>query len=234
MNALVVALSTAEGDGRWAGGLVVTDVSAARTVHAAGQLLEEAEGSEQAAYLALLRGLSVIEALEPEDVELQCDAAGLVAQLTGDGPVQPHAEALYEQAMMRLLRLGLWRIRRVEATELSQAAELAEAALAEGGPVVEAQADAAATNGETANGQVGTESAMRWVVAFAEDAGPRCPMDCRAGQRFGFGPETPAGFCVHALAAVVVDGPLAWQDPEQRRMTTTCPRCDVPLDISLV
>lgn len=230
----------AEGGAGWTAGVVVTDVATARPVHESGHVLE-AGGEGEAGYLALLRALEQIEPLEATDVELRCDSQALVDQLVGGGATEGDAavEALFEQAMMRLLRIGLWRIRCVEAGQLQRPAELAEVAAGEAatsaagdgsGGVVELDAEDVKRQRERSQ----AAGVPRWTVEFAEDAGPRCPADCRAGQRFGFGPDTPPGFCVHAMAAVVEDGPLAWQDPQQRRMFTLCPHCDVPIDIERV
>ncbi|MEX2673705.1 MAG: hypothetical protein WD294_16515 [Phycisphaeraceae bacterium] len=227
----------------WAGGVVITEIETAKPVHAAGDLLPDAEAAPDALYRAMLQALSVIEELDPAEVELRCDSPTLVEQLTGGGAIEVEAglEALFEQAMLRLLRLGLWRIRCVETAELHRPRELAEQTLTatpgvepaptEPEPTPDSPAENAAGN---IRDKVGGGSGTRWggwSVVFAEDAGKRCPMDCRARQRFHFGPGTPEGFCIQALPAIAEDGPLTWDDPQQQRMTTQCPHCDVPMDI---
>lgn len=66
----------------------------------------------------------------------------------------------------------------------------------------------------------------QWTVQFTSAPPPAiCPAPCGNHQRYTFGPQMPAGLCVHAAAVILDEGPLVWDDPAQQRDRTWCPRC---------
>ena len=71
----------------------------------------------------------------------------------------------------------------------------------------------------------------QWTAEFLEAPAGECPSRCTAGTLYRFGPGTPAGMCIHAAAVVFDEGPLVWDDPQQRQDVTFCPRCRAKIRI---
>ena len=210
-------------------GVVITDPRTARAIHEAGYYLDPAPTVQAAGFAALLKAMEVAEAMTPESLDMRCGNELLVRQLTAQATVTDEREmTLFEQAITALLRLDSWRITAVDSDELRRASDLAQRALDECGGVSELHADDAAR----LHGQQHT-GVPQWTVTLLEHPGDACPARCEAGRRYAFGPDTPAGFCVHASIVALTDGPLTWTDPDQRSMTTVCPHCDTPIRITL-
>ncbi len=210
-------------------GLVVVDAAAARPVHQAGYFLGPVPLVEVAAYRALLRALELVLPMKPESVDLRCTSELLVQQMTGVYPVSGEAERLCDEVQGHLLKLDTWRIASDVPEDATGATELARRAL-------EDEQDLIALSAEDSPRRHHRDytGVPQWTVELLEDPGPDCPAKCAAGIRYPFGPDLPAGFCVHAAREALNDGPLTWIDLSQRSMTTVCPHCEVPMRIKLV
>jgi ribonuclease HI len=227
---LHIATSGGEAGDAYACGVVVVDQASARPVHEAGYLLGRLESPHVADYRSLIRAIELVLPLKPADVEIRCLSQRLVNQITGAEMVDSAAiEPLYEQTLALLLQLDLWRLTLSTREESRRAMELADHALRQSGDVVRLDTDTAATQQQAKHTGV-----PQWTVELLEEPGRDCPARCKAGIRYAFGPDTPAGFCVFATSVSLVDGPLNWPDRSQKRMTTVCPHCEVPLQIQIV
>ena len=229
---LIVYLHSAvrEQDDRAACGLVVTDALAARPIHEAGCLLGSSTDAATAALRALITALELIVPRQPHTVQFRCNDEAMVQQLTGTQPLTDDAlRPLWDQAAALLLQLDRWQMQTWNPDELRRPADLALQAMDSGANVIELTMDEAAAQQRREHTGV-----PQWTVTLLEAPGPDCPAGCAANVKHPFGPDTPAGFCVHAAKAVLEDGPLTWTDPQQKRITTVCPHCEVPLRIELV
>ncbi len=209
-------------------GIVITDRRSARTIHETGHDLGTRPAAQTALMAALDQALDAAAPLQPESIELRCASELLVRQITGQSPVDDQANDLFETVTLKLLGVDSWRLVAVEAGEVRAAESLAERALAEAGSVTDLQPDTAAQRQQERYTGI-----PQWTIEFLDEPGD-CPAGCRAGQRFAFGPDTPAGLCVHAAIVALTDGPMIWEEPEQQQMTTLCPHCDTPLRIRRV
>ncbi len=214
---------------RRACGVVVIDADAARPVHEAGYLLPDAGDDESAALGGLLVLLDRVAPLKPRRLDLRCADRRLVDQITTGAAVGREAGPLFDLAMRRLLQLDNWQISLQDDERIRRAAHLSEQAL-------NADADVVAVDLTESPRQHKRQytGVPQWTVKLLEDPGPHCPARCGAGRKYPFGPDTPPGFCVYAARVALDDGPLAWSDAQQRRMTTVCPHCEAPMRIERV
>ena len=74
----------------------------------------------------------------------------------------------------------------------------------------------------------------RWIVEFIVPPSGDCRAKCKVGEVFRFGPATPERMCIHAAAVVLDEGPLVWDDPNQREAFTFCPRCGAKMRIERI
>jgi len=208
---------------------VIINQTTARPVHEAGYYLGPTASAQAATFATLLKALEVALPLDPGRIELHCANELLVRQVTGQAAPGGDDELdLYEQSLGALLRLDSWQIRATEPAEVQRANDLAGHALHQAEDVHDLHVDDSTVRHRREHTGV-----PQWTVELLEDPGADCPARCVSGKRYAFGPDTPAGFCVHAAIVAMTDGPLTWPDPDQRRMTTSCPHCDTPLRISL-
>lgn len=224
------ASTTRPETGASACGLIVTDARSARAIHESGHYLGDCRSAQDAAFAGLLRVLETVESLSPDTVDLQCTNEWLVRQVTGASPIDsPEQIELYEQVIGHLLRLDSWRISVTEPRAIQRSADLAERAVADAAGVTDLDVDAAARAHQQRHTGI-----PQWTAQLLEDPGPDCPSRCQADRKYAFGPDLPAGFCVHAGIVALTDGPLTWPDPQQKRMTTVCPHCDVTIRLDVV
>jgi len=209
-------------------GVVITDRTSARAIHASGHDLGEQPSAQTALLAALDQALDVARPLQPQAVELRCASELLVRQITGRSPIEDDPANRFESVTMKLLGLDSWRITAVEASGVRDAEALAERALAEAGEVTELHPDQAAQRQQERHTGI-----PQWTVEFIDEP-DGCPAGCRAGQRFAVGPDTPAGLCVHAAVVALTDGPMVWDSREQQSMTTLCPHCDCTIRLQRV
>lgn len=213
-------------EGHAAAGIVAVDPHRARTIHESGRDLGTFNSAQEAAAAGLERAIDVAERIGPDSVAIRCDNELLVRQVTG--AAEANDEGLSERlnrVMFALLRLSGWHIAVAEPTETRRANELAQQTIEEG-EVGAGEAAAEPTETEAAGA-----ASPEWTAMLLSEPGPRCPAKMKAGQRYPFGPDTPAGFCIHAAEAALTDGPPHWPDADQRRMSTLCPHCDAPIQL---
>jgi hypothetical protein len=171
---------------------------------------------------SLVRALSITAEMAPETLAIQCGDELLARQVTGEARVvDEHANEQFDAVLGLLLQLSSWQIRAIEPEQMQDAMELARRALEEAGSVTDLDAAEAPRLHQQAHTGV-----PQWTLSILDQGDQPCPARCSEGQRFAFGPDTPAGLCVHAALVALTDGPLTWPDPTQRRMTTSCPHCD--------
>jgi ribonuclease HI len=216
-----------DADASGACGIIAINRTTARCVQASGSYLAGIDNPDAAAWTALDRALDLAQSLEIERVELRSANRELVEQITGSRAVEPACESMHEMAMCRLLQLDDWQIK--YDSEDTRAGELADQALACRGEL-----DQLSTDDATRQQHVQHTGVPQWTVTLLEEPGPDCPARCRANQPYPFGPDTPAGLCVHAAQTALLEGPMAWSDPDQQRLTTVCPWCEVPIRIERV
>ena len=223
---LVVEIETVSDEaGRAAYAFIVTDTDSARAVHEAAHPAEHRD-EMLVAYEALGRVLELLRDERPQVAQIHCTSRDLVDQITGTAVAEGKAAAMYEAAMMQLLKLDSWSLSARDRGENRRALQLAQEALADGGDIVSLDIDEAASRQQQRYTGV-----PQWTVELLDEPGEACPARCRAATRYPFGPDTPAGFCVYAAAVARADGPMSWSDATQQRMTTMCPHCDMPLRI---
>ncbi|MAE60014.1 MAG: hypothetical protein CMJ49_01510 [Planctomycetaceae bacterium] len=210
-------------------GIQIIDDDAARPIHESGSPLTDTEDRHAAAFDALNHALDLIVPLPAQRVALCCDNELLTQQVTGATPITiPALAERFNQTMNRLLRLHAWQINTVDSPPIARATELADAAARQGHTIEPITFDQADHRREPHTG------VPQWTVTCLEDPGARCPAPPTPHTRYPFGPDTPAGLCVHAARAALDDGPLHWPDPNQQRMTTVCPHCHAPIRIERV
>lgn len=219
------------------------DAETGQHLHAKGYVLGALPTPHAAAYVALVRAIELVIPLGPSDVEIRVSSQALINQITDAEPIDIDDVSLiplYEQAAASLLRLDIWKLRAADRKANRFVAELAQRALEAGADVEQTpQACDAAAAVSSTEAQINTRVAVpvdqsAWTVELLDEPDGDCPANCHTGIRYAFGPVTPAGFCVHAARAALNDGPLTWDDPAQKQLTTLCPECRVPLRIAVV
>lgn len=208
-------------------GLILFDQATARTIHETGCYLGKTHSPHHALLLALLRMLDLALPSKPQRLELACTSELLIRQITGELPISDPAERdLVEQAMAMLLKLDIWQISLTDDADRAQVSDLARRALLEACDVNDLDLQTSDLRHHPDHTGV-----PQWTIELLEDPGDQCPARCNSGRRYAFGPDTPAGLCVHAAIGALIDGPLCWPDPDQQRMTTSCAHCGTPLRI---
>lgn len=211
-------------------GLVLNHRETERPIYEAGHFLGSQIRLEAAPYLALLRLLDIAADSSPDQLELCCPHRDLIEQITTASPSGPdEIQDLHTQVMMKLLRFDHWQIKLANPEPLRRPRELAESALREACDCVDLSIESSTQQQKQQHTGV-----PQWIVELLEDPGADCPARCTVGRRYPFGPDLPAGFCVHAARIALEDGPLLWADTEQTRMTTMCPFCEIPMRIERV
>jgi ribonuclease HI len=185
--------------GRGACGIVVTAQEAAQALHELSAAVE-APSLGAVEYQAMLRAIETVAPLAPQSVELCCLSRRIIDQITGAEQVPQRLEALHERLTVALLKIDNWRLSVAEADSAhrQRARKLAHAVMKDPEPT---PAQLPATE---------------WAVRFEGDAA-QCPAGCGPGVDYIFGAAAPAGFCLHALPAVLAALPGDSQ--------TMCPRC---------
>lgn len=227
--------------------VVLTETDSRRVVHEAGYYLGRATNNV-AEYSALLRGLDVAVRVGAKVLHIRSDSELMVRQLEGQYRVKsPDLKPLFEQAQSLMRRLGQVHVQHVYRDKNKRADELANMAMdAKRDVIVVSGLDAprpAEDPPGPASGQPSTSAPApdaptdpilsRWTAELLRSPGPRCPAACSPGKLYAFGPDTPAGFCVHAAAAALSLGPLAWKPGQDNRDQFPCPRCGVTIRIRL-
>ncbi|MBI1373827.1 MAG: reverse transcriptase-like protein [Phycisphaera sp.] len=227
---LQIDLASDRHGSRYACGIVVTDNHTARTLHEVGHVIDEASSVLAADFAALHHGLELIAPMQPDTLEIRCVSQALVEHLTGIAtPSDTALQATLQRVLEQLLQIDNWQFTRVDREAKSRSVQLANSALVDDDDVVAMEPVVAEKRQRREHTGV-----PQWTVELLEDPGVDCPARCVARRKYPFGPDVPAGFCVHAARVVLTDGPLTWTDPDLSAMTTLCPHCDVSMRIQCV
>jgi ribonuclease HI len=228
--------------GPGAAAVVLFDAKTGQLLHEAGYFLGQCTNNV-AEYQGLVRALEVGRALRGQALHIFSDSELMVRQVNGQYKVKSaDLQPLFARAMTLLDGFPKWKMEHVLRRRNARADELANRAIDRGGDVIRksvlADSKTTPTVAETptapaALSDPAAASCPCWLVRLAARRGKDCPAAPRAGAAYEFGPTTPPGFCIHAAAAVLNDGPMHWRDPAQRLGRTTCPRCGVGLEIEV-
>lgn len=210
-------------------GVVIKDADDSKTLHEAGYFLGR-HTNNVAEYHGLIRSLAQARALGGNDLDIRSDSELLVRQIHGQYRVKsPALKPLYEQAVKHLRGFDKWRIQHVRREHNQRADELANLAM-------DHQAD---VTGETppACGPGASEfaeppSRTCWSAKLS-GANGRCLAGCATGNEYTFGPTTAEGFCVHAAAAMLTDGPLQW-DRSKKTGKARCAACGLTIQMHVI
>lgn len=231
-------------------GIVIRDADTHQVLYEAGHYLGPATNNV-AEYQGLLRALAAARDLGLRSIAIRSDSELMVRQLTGQYRVKsPGLKPLFEQVRQRLSLFQKWQIQYVPREQNQRADELANLAMdAQGDLIVTSPggrsgsssganpgtlpgAGTAAAAGKKSNpSQTQTQQSPTpcWTAQLTGPAG-RCVVGQSTGNAYTFGPTTPEGFCVHAAAAVLAQGPLQWP-ASQRTGQTRCQRCGLAIQL---
>ena len=167
-----------------------------------------------AEYQALLHGLEAARDLKATRVSVLADSELMVRQVEGRYKVKAaDLKPLHARAAALLEGFEAWDIQHVRREKNTRADELANAAL-DAGRDVEGLGSARRSDvAPPAEGQRSPTLPV-WDAELLGRNG-QCIAGCGTGNAYTFGGTTPDGFCVHAAAAVLAEGPLQW--PANRR-----------------
>lgn len=207
-------------------GVVLKDQARGAGVHEAGYFLGTTTNNV-AEYRGLLKGLEVALAMGAERIAIRSDSQLMVEQVNGRWKVK-HAnlQPLRADAVALLGRFKWWEMKYVPREENREADGLANKAMDAKADVVlvergERKATAAPPAG-AAGGEGG--ATLPCFTAMVRGKAKTCLAGTGAGSEYTFGPTTPEGFCIHAAAAALSDGPLQWPGGK-RTGETRCKAC---------
>lgn len=219
-----------------AAGVVIHAGNPSQPLHEGGYFLGHATNNT-AEYQALVLALGIAGDLNGKTISVHSDSQLLVQQMSGKYQVKsPTIRPLYTQAQQLLKRFSAWRITHVRREFNRRADELANRAMdARGDVIVVGTSRSQPTGPSTAGYVTGNPSAAavpRFFARFMSDPGPVCPAACDTSQPYAFGPQTPAGCCVFAAAAVLG----RWLDTEDPAILhgqqVHCSRCGVAIRVA--
>lgn len=235
---------------------VLYDQDAKRMVHEAGYYIGRATNNV-AEYRALIRALELAEQYKAKTVHIRCDSELVVKQITGQYKVKSaDLQELHQQVQMLMLRFDSWQIKHVYREQNKRADQLVNMALDAKADVIVTPA-AGSQNASNDQAQGSTRSSGRhgssaslfdapvdkddtpagqypkWNVTVTSE--PETPWEggCKRGQKFTFGPATPAGMCVYAAQAMFELSPTTDLDGKGPRATFRCPQCDCMLSVEM-
>ena len=188
-------------------GVVIHDADTGKPVHEAGYFLGK-RTNNVAEYQGLIRSLEKAKQLGGERLDIHSDSQLLVRQITGAYRVKsPALKPLYEQAKALLSGFADWKIQHVYRDKNQRADELANLAMDHHADVTPGSSrDASSGSAHPPSPQASTPI---WTAKLSGRNG-KCLAGCSTGNEYTFGQTTPEGFCIHATAAMLADGPLKW------------------------
>jgi ribonuclease HI len=208
-------------------GVVITDTHNGALLHEGGYFLGRATNNV-AEYRGLLQGLQLASQLGATAVQIVSDSELMVKQLNGEYRVKsPDLKPLYDQVRQLLQPLKSWTIRHVRREQNKRADELANQAMDAKRTVSASPSAAKDVSPGPASQSTASDAAAPTLPCFTatvEGSARRCLAGTGVGNEYTFGPTTPEGFCLHAAAAVLADGPLQWP-PTKRLGQTRCHAC---------
>ncbi len=229
-----------------AAGVVIEDADDGVVIFEGGFFLGRLTNNA-AEYHALLKALELARRYEPKAVDFLADSELMVHQLNGVYRVKSvKLKPLYERAVAGLNALPRWSIRHMPRSLNARADAVANAAMDRKKDVVALEAlglpggagkrskrsagqsgedsdDSEASPSGEAGPSVTGEATPRWSAELG-GISRSCAAGTHPGETYVFGPTTPAGFCVHAAAAALADGPLQWP-PNRDEGSTRCDLC---------
>ena len=174
-----------------AAGVVIRNAQNKTTLFEAGYFLGTMTNNS-AEYQGLIRGIEQTLPLDVSRANIYCDSELIVKQITGEYRVKSAGlQPLHEKAQRLLLQLESWQIKHLPREENKRADQLVNMAL-------DAKRDVMAAGNSAPAGDEPAEEAdqteqVHWAVQLMTDKGKSCPLGCPSGERFVFGPHTPAG-----------------------------------------
>jgi ribonuclease HI len=209
-------------------GVVIHDADTGQAVHEAGYFLGRCTNNV-AEYQGLIRSLERAAELGGDQLDIHSDSELLVRQITGQYRVKSaDLKPLYARAADLLDKFPNWQIQHVRREKNQRADELANLA-------IDHQAD---VSGDTPPAPAsGTNPApaasnVAWSAKLKGRNG-KCLAGCSTGNEYTFGPTTPEGFCVHATAAMLADGPLDWE-ASKRSGKARCGACGLSVEMRVI
>ncbi len=216
-------------------GVVIHDSDTGKPVHEAGYFLGKCTNNV-AEYQGLLHALKHAGQLKAEQLMIYSDSELLVRQVTGQYKVKsPDLKPLYTKAIELLHGFADWKIEHVRRDKNQRADELANLAMDHQSNVTPGSSPAPGSSpppGSSASLPKPQAANVAWTAKLS---GPnrKCLAGCSTGNEYTFGQTTPEGFCIHATAAMLADGPLQW-DPKKRTGKTRCQACGLSVQMHVI
>ncbi len=210
--------------------MVIVDTNAGKPVHEAGYFLGNCTNNV-AEYQGLLHSLKRAKDLGGTHLNIHSDSELLVRQITGQYRVKsPDLKPLYEKAVTLLRSFDDWKIQHVRREKNERADELANLAMDHKADVT-GDSPPASIQPPATNHQP-PASTPCWSAKLTGRNG-KCVAGCSTRNEYTFGPTTPDGFCVHAAASMLTDGPLQW-DAKKKAGKSRCFACGLGIQINVI
>jgi ribonuclease HI len=212
-------------------GVVITDADTGKPVHEAGYFLGK-HTNNVAEYQGLLRSLEQAQKLGGTTLEIYSDSELLVRQVNREYRVKsPDLKPLYEKAVKLLGGFKSWKVTHVRRDKNARADELANLAMDHKADVT-GDTPRAESSQPQASPLKPQASNLAWSAKLSGRNG-KCLAGCSTNNEYTFGPTTPEGFCVHATAAMLADGPLQW-DKKKITGKTRCAACGLDIQMHVI
>lgn len=209
-------------------GVVIKDADDNNTLFEAGYYLGR-NTNNVAEYHGLIHSLEQAQLLGGDELDIHSDSELLVRQITGQYRVKSDVlKPLYDQAMSLLRGFGKWQVQHVRREHNQRADELANLAMDHQADVT-GDTPPVCTQGSCCKPQA---TSVVWSAKLC-GANGKCLAGCSTGNEYTFGPTTPEGFCTHAAAAMLADGPLKW-DGKKLTGKARCPACGLTIQVHVI
>lgn len=220
-------------------GVVIQDADTGKPVHEAGYFLGK-HTNNVAEYQGLIHSLEQAGKLKASSLDIYSDSELLVRQINREYRVKsPDLKPLYEKAVKLLGGFKSWKVSHVRRDKNARADELANLAMDHKADVTgdtpphpdfpDSPASASKSQASPANPQA---SSIAWSAKLSGRNG-KCLAGCSANNEYTFGPTTPEGFCIHATAAMLADGPLQW-DKKKIIGKARCAACGLDVKLHVI
>ena len=220
-----------------AAAVIIRDADTNKTLHEAAYFLGRATNNV-AEYEGLIRALKIARQLGAKRVQIFADSELMVRQTTGQYRVKSaELKPLAQQAQSLLLKIDTWRIEHIPREQNREADQLVNRALDAGHDIQGSDSEQGGQTSASAGRKTKRtmpKNQTGWTVKFLKAPPKACPARCPKGSVFRFGPDTPAGFCIHAAQAVFDENPVLWSQVARTQSQTHCPHCDAPLSIERI
>jgi len=213
--------------------VVIADAKSGKPVHEAGYFLGKCTNNV-AEYQGLVHSLKQAKALKGTHLNIHSDSELLVRQITGQYRVKsPDLKPLYEKAVTLLRSFEDWKIQHVRRENNERADELANLAMDHQADVKGDTPPAPGSANPGSKPQASNPPATSCWSAKLTGRNGKCIAGCSTRNEYTFGPTTPDGFCVHAAASMLADGPLQW-DAKKRAGKSKCDVCGLGIQINVI